>query len=219
LARVPRHDEARRLWRIGEPYRAEPVRTVEVRPGVGEGQQFPPFRRRREAWTDASLTAAIGRAVALALRDTGQIACRDDVHVSARAGGYVRSFLEHASESENALFAEAMAEVFAPLHRPRYVVPRQVDVRRNTWLSWLLPTVIGRFFEDRERQTVTLHAVPAALARNKTLVAAFQKRWNEHVGPGEAVYAHRGAGEELVAAARGKGQSPRGPVHLKDVFL
>ena len=61
------------------------------------------------------------------------------------------------------------------------------------------------------------HAVPTALARNRSDVNVFQKYWNRLVSPGEAIYAHRGEGEELVHRAREtNGQVI---VHGKRLFL
>ncbi len=55
-----------------------------------------------------------------------------------------------------------------------------------------------------------LHAVPSALARHKDLVAIYQGWWNQYVSPGEALFAHRGQGEELVEQMLERGHVPRG---------
>jgi hypothetical protein len=131
----------------------------------------------------------------------------------------VRLFLEEASESEMELFTTALHEVMGPLDRPRYVIPRLADSVRDTWLSSILPSILGRYFQRRQRGRVMLHAVPIALARNKDLVAVFERNWNQYVSPGEALYAYRGAGKELVKEARRRGQVPRGRVHQKEIFM
>jgi hypothetical protein len=139
--------------------------------------------------------------------------------VGTRAGGYVRLFLEEADEEESKLFASALHEALGPLDRPRYVIPRFADHVKETWLSNILPSIVGRYFQRRERRRVMLHAVPAALARNKDLAAVYEKYWNVHVSPGEAIFAHRGQGKELLDQARRRGQTPRGRVHEKEIFM
>jgi hypothetical protein len=98
------------------------------------------------------------------------------------------------------------------------VIPRQVDFQKETWLSRLLPEVVGRYLRRRERKTVMLHTVPSLLAKNKSLVHIFERHWNRYVSPGEGIFALRGAGEQRVQQARRQGQMPSGFVHEKDVF-
>ncbi|MEO1998122.1 MAG: DEAD/DEAH box helicase, partial [Planctomycetaceae bacterium] len=52
LQRAARRSEARSLWKIGQPYHPDPVRTVEARPATGGG--FPPFSWARTEWTGQS---------------------------------------------------------------------------------------------------------------------------------------------------------------------
>ncbi len=217
LARVARRAEARAAWGVGEPYHGEAVETVECRSGTAEAVEFPPFEKAREPWNDRSLTIAIGRAVLFALHDAKRITAGDLQH-GERSGGYVRMFLRDSSEQDSRTFAEAVAEVLGPLDKPRYVVPRKVELRRETWLSWLLPSVVGRFFRERTRKTVMLHAVPTELARNRDLVEVFERRWNEFVSPGRALYAHRGEGRDAVANARRDNLLPTSHVVRRDVF-
>jgi hypothetical protein len=112
-----------------------------------------------------------------------------------------------------------LSEALAPLRRPRYVIPRAVDVVEQTWLSRLLPVVVGRYFHRRRREMVMLHAVPTVLSRNAGLAEIYQRHWNRHVSPGAALYAHRGEGERLLQKARRDRQGPLDPVHRKEVFL
>ena len=63
-----------------------------------------------------------------------------------------------------------------------------------------------------------LHAVPSAVAKNKQEVAVFQKHWNALVSPGEAVFALRGEGEEMVNQAKQSLESQT-IVHDKELFL
>ena len=96
---------------------------------------------------------------------------------------------------------------------------RRVNQIEETWSSRLLPDLAGRFFRKTEQELAMVHAVPAALARNKRLVAIFQSRWNQHVSPGEALFAYRGAGAELVEEAQRAGFVPHSKIHEKEIFL
>jgi len=218
LARAGRRTDVRELWKIGQPYSAEPIRALETSPLGGSGG-FPPFKGAREQWNDASLALAIGKAVLLSLCDAELLGHPGMLHVGQRSGGYVRLFLEEARDEEAALFTQALHEALGPLDRPRYVITRSVHVARNTWLSAILPSFVGRYFQRRELRRVMLHAVPAVLARNKDLVAIFEAHWNRYVSPGEALYAHHGPGKELIAQARRQGWASKARVHEKEIFL
>jgi len=217
LRRVARRAEFRDLWRIGQPYRREPIRAVEIKGGGAGG--FPPFSRAKEPWSESSLALAIGHAVLGALNQAGLLKQRYELHVGQRAGGYVRLFVENAGESDSAMFAQSLHEALGPLDRPRYVIARYADDIRDTWLSNVLPEIVGRFFRRRHRQMVMLHAVPSALAKKKELAAVYQQHWNRHVSPGEVLYAHRGEGERIVEQARRDGHVPGDTIHDKEVFL
>ena len=218
LARIANRAVVRKQWKIGEPYHREPIRSLEFRPGGGGGG-FPPFDGKQNAWNDHSLALAIGQAVLGSLHETGQIETYWDIHVGDRAGGYVRVFLERASEEDSVLFSRALREAFAPLRRPRYVIPRKVDRYSETFWSSLLPSIFGRYFRRRRREMVMLHAIPSDMAKNKKLVAVYQRYWNSYVSPGEAVFAHRGAGERMVEEAMQNGMAPRGRIHEKEIFV
>jgi len=157
--------------------------------------------------------------VLLSLCDAELLGHPGMLHVGQRSGGYVRLFLEEARDEEAALFTQALHEALGPLDRPRYVITRSVHVARNTWLSAILPSFVGRYFQRRELRRVMLHAVPAVLARNKDLVAIFEAHWNRYVSPGEALYAHHGPGKELIAQARRQGWASKARVHEKEIFL
>lgn len=217
LERPFRRAVFRQLWRIGEPFHREPIHAVEARLGGGGG--FPPFAGVKLSWNERSLTTAIATAIVAALRETGLVRGPGDLQIGERAGGYVRAFLKGADEAEGELFAAALCEALGPLAEPRYVVPRYVDLRNESWLSRILPQVLGRYFRQSRRIVRMLHAVPSALARNKDLATVYQLHWNRHVSPGEVLYAQRGEGEDLVAQARRSGKVPKGHVHRKEVFL
>ena len=218
LVRVGRRDDARSQWRIGHPYSPEPIRALETN-SLGGGGGFPPFGRPRQPWNDSSLALAIGDAILTSLREARLLRKRRRIHAGSRAGGYVRVFLEDASEEENVLFTQALHEALGPLDRPRYVIPRYTDHIKETWLSSILPSIVGRYFRRRKRRRTMLHAVPSVLARNKDLALVYQRHWNRRVSPGEALYAYRGAGKELIAVARRQGQVPKGHIHKKEIFM
>jgi len=219
ILRAAERDHARGLWRIGEPYAATPVRAVETKLTGGGSGGFPPFLGAPEPWRDATLARAIGEAVLGALRDADMVRGHGGVAAGERDGGYVRLFLADADEDEAALFAGSVAEALGPLVRPRYVIPRYVADVTETWVSRLLPNALARYFRRRTKRVAMWHAVPAPLAKKKELAAVYQYHWNRHVSPGEAVYAHRGEGEEIVERARREGLMPLGAVHEKEVML
>jgi hypothetical protein len=218
LERPLRRAAFRDLWRIGEPYHAQPIHAVEA--GGGGGGGFPPFPGAASPWSGESLAAAVGEAVLGALREAGLLAAGvGTLHVGTRSGGYVRAFLRDADGSASALFGEALREALGPLENPRYVIPRYVDQVDETWLSRILPRVLGRYFRRTTRTMQMLHSVPAILGRNKELAAIYERHWNAHVSPGRAVFAQRGEGEELLRRALAEGGVPRLLVHRKEVFL
>jgi len=223
LARPARRAEFRTLWRIGEPFESAPIHAIEARElGEAGGGGFPPFRHSREPWSRSSLAAAVGSAVIESLRDAGLLSSRHRgcrLHAKARAGGYVRLFLERAEPADSALFARSLHEALGPLLRPRYVIPRFADEVSDTWLSKVLPEVVGRYLRRRRRRMAMLHAVPTALAKNKDLAAIYTGHWNRYVSPGVAVYAYQGPGQELLEQARRHGQLPTTQVDDKEVFL
>ena len=223
LARAARRQTCRELWQVGKPYRNQPLRTLEVKLSKEPGSdEFPPFKGSKQPWTTQSLAQAIGLAVLNSLVEARLFT--DPVIASTpqaveRVGGYVRVFLEEANEEDSRLFTQALHEALGPLHEPRYVIPRQIDRVQATWLSRLLPAIVGQYFQRRQREQVMLHAVPSVLARNKELVAIYERCWNQYVSPGEAIFALRGSGEDLVQLARARGLAPSGFIHEKDVFL
>ena len=221
LTRSTQRAESRQLWKIGEPYQGIPLKTIEInstsRDGAGWG--FMPFQGLRSPWSAESLTKAVSRAVLESLQEAGQLSQESSLQIGARSGNYIRVFLDRASEADCELFLDAVNQVFGPVQGTRYVIPRHVNQIEDTWISRLLPDLLGRFFRKTEQELAMVHAVPAALARNKRLVAIFQSRWNQHVSPGEALFAYRGAGAELVEEAQRAGFVPHSKIHEKEIFL
>lgn len=220
LTRASERVAARALWKIGEPYLGEPVKTIELNSGgrSGGGMGFPPFSGLRQPWSSHSLTKAVSQAVLGALQETGLLSSSSRLQTGERSGNYIRVFLDHAAESDCDRFLEAVHQVFGPLQGARYVIPRVIHQIEDTWISNLLPDLLGRYFRKRKEQLAMVHAVPSELARNKGLVSIFEKHWNQHVSPGEAFFAYRGTGAELIEQAQRTGLAPHTRVHKKEIF-
>ena len=219
LMRSRNRERTRELWAIGEAFNAVPREAIEVRGGdLGGG--FPAAKRIGMAqWSDESLVLAIADAVASSLQALGHIGFDAKVGGGSRGGGWMRAYLEEASEKESAIFAEAMEEVLGPLENPRYVIQRQVKVVSETWLSDLLPEVVGKYFRRRRNVLSMFHAVPRKLCRNMEDAKVFERQWNWKVSPGEVQYGHSRSGKQMVLEIKQAGLSPRSSTHKKSVFL
>jgi hypothetical protein len=216
LTRAARRDEARKRWRIGESFRGVGTEAMESRGGFAGG--FPTAGESRDEWSDQSLTLGVAKAVAGALHEAGLIGGRIMARVRARSGGYLRVVPTVGEQEEVRVFMGALEEALGPLERPRYVVPRYVEYQKETIVSRLLPEVVGRYFRTRKKRMAMLHAVPDALAKNKGLAAIYARHWNEHVSPGEPVYALHAKGERLLLKARRSGREPRHTPRRHEVF-
>ncbi len=206
----------RGLWKIGQPYRAKPISAVEIKISNGSFG-FPVGIGKKQIWTEESLTSSMAEAVMLSFVELGYFRSGLRYRLGKLTGGYVRVFLEESNPAEGGQFSEAIKELLGPIDHPRYLIPRHVKRRYETWLSSILPELLGHYFEKTKTEVAMYHAVPSALAKNRTDVNVFQKHWNRLVSPGEAIYAHRGEGEELVHLAReSNGQII---VHEKRLFL
>ncbi|MCA9075681.1 MAG: DEAD/DEAH box helicase family protein [Planctomycetaceae bacterium] len=219
LERPARRAEFRALWRVGEPYHPDPVHTLEVQTQAGLRPPPVPFAQLSADWNAESLTQAIGRAVLGALQEERLIQQVGELSIESRAGGYVRAFLQTANDEDSRLFSESLAEALGPLDEPRYVIQRFVDYRVDTWLSRILPRIVGQYFQREHRQLEMLHAVPSALAKNKRLADLYTKHWNTHVSPGQPVYARSQEGQKVINTALQDGITPTASVHRKEVFL
>jgi hypothetical protein len=149
----------------------------------------------------------MGRAVAHALAETGRTdagAGADRVRVLPQPDGYHRCLLDGAPEADAGRFAEAMADVLAPLWEPRWVIGRPVLDEPPTLggaVRVLAAGVAGRAAPGR----TVYHAVPDQLAGSKERVAAFERAWGRWVSPGQrAVRATDPSGEGILAAHRGE---------------
>ena len=139
LARSKRRTHVRDLWKIGEPFNAQAIQAVEIKLPSEMVGGFPLFGKE-PAWNDSTLTNAIGSAVLASLVELGKVREALDVSVGELSGGYIRAFLNGGDEAESRVFSDAMKQVLGPLDRPRYVVPRNVAQKSDTFLSCLLYT-------------------------------------------------------------------------------
>ena len=218
LRRISNRDKVRQLWKIGKPFQNRAVKTIEAKLKLSGGD-FPPFVGEKNPWNEKSLTAAIGSAVLQALTESGIVKRTVRVHTGERDGGYLRMFLEDATDRENEIFVDALHESLGPLTDPRYIVPRVVSRKVDTWLSKILPSIVGKFFQKDKKVRVMFHAVPSIFAKNRGKVTIFERSWNAYVSPGEAIFTQRGSGEELLMKAKSAGKNRRGDIHNKEIFL
>ncbi|RCS40809.1 DEAD/DEAH box helicase [Bremerella cremea] len=220
LSRVALRHEIRDLWKIGTPYQGEPSHTLEMRVHQSEREAggFPPFTDEKEPWSSDSLVQAVGEAIAQSMVALKLLKSPPEVIARPRAGGYVRVMLEDATAEDSRMFVTALHEALGPLNRPRYIIPRKLKFVRTTWLSRMLPHLLGQYLEKNEDRTVMVHAVPNVLAKNKESVEVYERYWNQYVSPGFPVFALRGEGESLLREALKKGMSPTGDFHEKEIF-
>ena len=218
LMRAKNRPRTRELWGIGKPFNAVPREAVEIKGNLGGG--FPPANSIGvTVWTDESLIQAITDAVATSLQNLGLIGFGAKVGGGDRSGGWMRAYLEDATEEESAIFAEAMQEILGPLDNPRYVIPREVKIISDTWLSNLMPEVLAKYFRKKKNTLSMFHSVPKVLCRNKEEAMVFQSQWNLKVSPGEIMYGHSKKGKEQVAEINRVGLVPKTSFHRKSVFL
>ncbi len=114
------------------------------------------------------------------------------------ADGRVRILLDTGGheERDSAIFAEALAELLAPIGQPRYLVPRYVvgDVGA---LDVIRPLAAYR------PRGVVWHPVPGVLGTKAELAQAFAEGWQSWVGGGPAIYTGNPEGAGALAASRG----------------
>jgi superfamily II DNA or RNA helicase len=99
-------------------------------------------------------------------------------------------------ERDSAVFAEALAELLAPIAQPRYLVPRYL-VGTPGALDLVRPLASYR------PQGVVWHPVPSALGGKAELARAFAAGWQTWVGGGPAIYTGNPEGAGALAASRG----------------
>lgn len=212
---------ARKLWKIGSRYSGRPVKAVEVLiPSDGVGDGFVSgVGESSTPWTVETLARALATTVVKSLKESKQLTSSPSIVLTLREGCYVRIYLQKATEDDTETFAACLSELMSPFRRPRYIVPRYVFEQQRAPLTGWVPAPLGRFFESRRPRLLMYHAVPLALARNKSLVEIFERHWNENISDGEAVFALQGQGQQLVKDARQTSMMPSSVVETRECFL
>lgn len=208
------------LWKIGDSFDEIPIDAIELKMKEGFSGGWPILSMAFEQpeWNDESLILAIATAVSGALRRTGYLKRGLIVASGDRGGGWMRTYLEGASEAESKIFISAMEQVLGPLDNPRYIIPRDVNKIYDTWISKLLPKVFGKYFRVKRHKLAMYHAVPKILSQNKDDAKIFEKYWNFNVSPGLVIYGYSENGRIKVRTALENNLSPRGSFHTKSIF-
>ena len=141
-----------------------------------------------------------------------------NINVAERHGDFLRVMLADKNEESARVFNDAVRELLSPLKGARYVIPRYMDQELQSFWSEFLPDIVARYFVRYQRHLAMWHAVPKVFAQNKQRVEVFQKHWNRHVSPGDAVFVQRGDGKELLQQVRAAGLEPNATVSAKEVF-
>jgi superfamily II DNA or RNA helicase len=129
----------------------------------------------------------IGVALTSALCQAGIIETsfrRMKVRVMQDNDGSFYVALSGCSFYESSLFADAMAEMLAPIDSPRYLVVRAGEM-------------FGLPRDD-------YHAVPMKLGAKKELAQMFYQSWSRYVGPSELIYTRSPEGRKQLVKARSK---------------
>ena len=121
------------MWKIGQPYSAEPIRALETSPLGGSGG-FPPFKGAREQWNDASLVLAIGKAVLLSLCDAELLG----QGFTYAAIGHYHSFgaIEDGSGPRAAYSGCIQGRGLDETGRNQGKPATVADAQGNTWVLW-----------------------------------------------------------------------------------
>ena len=219
LLRAKNRPRTRGLWKIGQPFNAEPKEAVEIKVRLGNENAFPANGIALAKISNHSLVLSIGEAVVLSLKELQLINSYAEIGGGSRDGGWMRAYLKDANESESAIFASAMQEILGPLDNPRYVIPREVKIITDNWLSNMLPEVLAKYVRSKRDKLAMFHSVPKVLCKNKEDAAVFQRHWNERVSPGAVMYGHSKSGKQMVSAIKERGLVPESSINQKNVYL
>ncbi|MEL0336537.1 MAG: DEAD/DEAH box helicase, partial [Euryarchaeota archaeon] len=219
LLRAKNRARTRALWKIGQPFNAEPKEAVEIKVRLGNENAFPANGIALAKISNHSLVLSIGEAVVLSLKELQLINSYAEIGGGSRDGGWMRAYLKDANEGESAIFASAMQEIMGPLDNPRYVIPREVKIITDNWLSNMLPEVLAKYVRSKRDKLVMFHSVPKVLCKNKEDAAVFQRHWNERVSPGAVMYGHSKSGKQMVSAIKERGLVPESSINQKNVYL
>jgi superfamily II DNA or RNA helicase len=165
------------------------------------------WRLARIAWHHLPVDGAL-RQIATATRDalchTGLIQTersRLSLQIEPSFNGQLCVGLAGGSFHEASLFADALAEVLAPIEQPRYLITRR-----------------GRFLG---RDRIDHHAVPAVLCTKKEFAETFARAWMRELGPCRLIYTRSDTGRETLLQARVRAFSHHEAerVHREDRWL
>lgn len=210
----------RELWQIGMPFEAQASKAFELKMKKEFSIGFPPsLKIGRAEWTEENLIFAISESVARSLREIGLIRYSTTVAGGDRGGGWMRTFLKDSDGIESKIFTEAMEEILSPLNDPRYIIPREIKIISDTWISRMLPEIVGKYFKKSHNNITMYHSIPKSLCQNKEDAGIFQKNWNWFVSPGEVIYVHSDIGSKKLQNAIENNLYPQGSFHIKDVFI
>lgn len=105
--------------------------------------------------------------------------------VSERGDGSIRVYIDGVEE-DTKLFANSVAEVFAPIEDQRYAVQRYEVAVPNGAIGRLL--YIIRYGFNRCDPVLMCYHPLSNVFGSKDRALVFQKYWNKYVSPGEVVY-------------------------------
>ncbi len=117
-------------------------------------------------------------------------------HVASDGGLRFRLDSGPGASGDSTVFAEALADLVAPVGSPRYLVARHVLT---------VPDGIGllRPLRSVRPDGVAWHPVPTVLGTRAALAEAFAGAWQTWVGGGRALYTGSPEGAGALAASRG----------------
>lgn len=206
LQRCARRELIYDSWKVGEPYDNVELPTLEVKPGEAFGAFA--VAGSLDAPRAYQITAAEAlQRICLALYDAivevgGFADPKANVQGSERSDGYFRIALHSAEPKDMTLFASCLGELLAPVDDQRYIIPRYEQIREDTWISRLLPEVLRPYAQRKRNEIALYHPLPDRFGKSRKTADIFQRKWNLHVSPGEALFTKRGQGEQAVATAR-----------------
>ena len=213
-------EKIRELWAIGQPFNSQAKKAFELKMKNNFAQGFPPsLKIGRAEWTEENLIISIAESVVRSLKEIGLIRYNATVSSGERGGGWIRTFLEYSDDLESQLFTDAMEEILSPLDNPRYIISREIKIISDTWISKMLPEVVGKYFQRSSNKITMYHSIPKNICQNKEDALIFQKNWNWFVSPGEITYVHNETGMEILHQAIKNNLYPQGSLHIKDVFI
>ncbi len=211
LERCHQRMRARQNWKIGEPYENRKIRALEIKAGDSFANLAVSGTLRKMRGCELQTSEKVKNiclAVFEGLKEVGLLKDNDPkMKISERADGYFRIFLDSRDETDIELFSTSIDELFRPLDDQRYIIPRWEQLRKDNWLSKMLPEILKKFVMTEENRIAVYHPLPSCFAESKKNAEIFSDKWNLHVSPGRAIFAKRGEGENVLAEAKSRNQT------------